>query len=160
MGTERVIKASNAEIAAQLEAGKTTAELAEKYGVQPQSIRRVARLAGWGPGRAASTRVLPWRGIGPAAHSPAARGLRAQLRIEAVAEEQGISRDEAAEQELSGRNLITYRNWKAERDATDTVVMFDRDLGPSSDNPASPEHGLLYYAKRREDTPKDQYYQL
>ena len=143
MGTGRVIPVSNSEVAALLRSGKTTAELADEWGVQPQSVRRVARLAGWGPGRGAADRVLPWVGVGPASHSPAARGLRALHRVNAG-------------ETLTPRNQVTFENWKAERDATNTVVMFDPDMGP---NPASPEHGGFYYAPRKTSTPPGEYYQ-
>jgi hypothetical protein len=87
--------------------------------------------------------VLPWRGTGPAAHSPAARGLRALLRANAG-------------ETLPPRELVRLENWKAERDRTNTVVMFDPAMGP---NEASPEHGGFYYAPRKESTPADEYYQ-
>jgi hypothetical protein len=143
METGRIIPVSNAEVARLLDSGKTPAELGKQWGVQPQSVRRVARLAGWGPGRGSTARVLPWRGTGPAAHSPAARGLRALFRIEAG-------------ETLAPRDLVRFENWKAERDRTNTVVMYDPNVGP---NPASPEHSGFYYAPRRSDTPPGVYYQ-
>jgi hypothetical protein len=51
---------------------------------------------------------------------------------------------------------ITFENWKAERDETGTVVMYDPEMGP---NPASPEHGGFYYAPRKKSTPEGVYYQ-
>lgn len=140
---DRQIPASNSEVAALLRSGKSPKELAEKWGVGAHAVRRVARLAGWTPGNSAVA-VLPWLGLGPAAHSPAARGLRALARVRAG-------------ETLTPRNEVTFRNWLAERDRTNTVVMYDKGRGP---NPASPEHGGLYYAPRRKDTPEDQYYQL
>ncbi|NUR00379.1 MAG: hypothetical protein HOY79_28775 [Streptomyces sp.] len=68
-----------------------------------------------------------------------------------------MSLAEAAKRELGPRNLTTFENWLADRDRTNTVVMYDPDRGP---NPASPEHGGFYYAERRQDTPEDQYYQM
>lgn len=141
--SDRQIPVSNDKVAALLRSGKSASELAEEWGVGAHAVRRVARLAGWTPGNT-TIAVLPWLGLGPAAHSPAARGLRAVARVRAG-------------ETLTPRNDVTFRNWLAERDRTNTVVMYDKDMGP---NPASPEHGGLYYAERREDTPPEQYWQL
>lgn len=142
MKSDRMIPVSNSEVAALLRSGKSASALAKQWGVQPHAVRRVARLAGWSPGNS-TIAVLPWLGVGPAAHSPAARGLRALARVRAG-------------ETLTPRNEVTFRNWLAERDGTGTVVMYDKDMGP---NPASPEHGGFYYAPRRTDTPIDEYYQ-
>jgi hypothetical protein len=138
----RVIPVSNSEIVARLNSGKTPAELAEEWGVQAQTVRHAARLAGWQGNRAAAA-VLPWMGTGPAAHSPAARALRALVRINAG-------------ETLTERKMTTFLNWKAERDATNTVVMYDPEMGP---NPASPTWGGFYYAPRKASTPEGVYYQ-
>src|SRR4051794_34925864 len=95
--SDRMIPVSNSEVAALLRSGKSASELAEKWGVQPHAVRRVARLAGWTPGNT-TIAVLPWLGIGPAAHSPAARGLRALARVRAG-------------EKLTARNEVTFRNW-------------------------------------------------
>jgi hypothetical protein len=80
--------------------------------------------------------------LGRASHSPAARGLRAHARVK-----EG--------KKLTVANQITYDNWKAMLDAKGLVVMFDPAMGPNDASSA----GLLYYAKRRPDTPDDEYFQ-
>jgi hypothetical protein len=81
--------------------------------------------------------------VGPAAHSPAARGLRALNRVREGAK-------------LTDANRVTFENWKKKLDAKGLVVMYDPNVGP---NEASPTAGGFYYAKRRPDTPQDEYFQ-
>jgi hypothetical protein len=141
-GGARVIPVTNKEVAALLSAGHTADELAERWNVGGQAVRRAGRAGGWSPGHTTQAKV-PWLGLGPASHSPAARGLRAHARVK-----EG--------QRLTPANQTTYDNWKKKMDAEGLVVMRDPKVGP---NEASPSAGILYYAKRRPDTPDDEYFQ-
>jgi hypothetical protein len=141
-GGARVIPVTNKEVAALLLSGHTADELAERWGVGAQGVRRAGRAGGWSPGHTTQAK-LPWLGVGPAAHSPAARGLRALKRV----------REGAT---LTDANRVTFENWKAKMDRDGLVVMYDPAVGP---NEASPSAGGFYYAKRRPDTPEDEYFQ-
>jgi hypothetical protein len=138
----RLIPVSNDRVAALLQAGRTVEELAEEWGVQPQTVRKASRAAGHVLGYENFT-ILPIRVAGPRAHAPAARGLRFLARIRAG-------------ETLPPVNQVTFENWKKERDAMNEVVEYREDYPP---NPASPTYGGWYYAKRRPDTPPAEYFQ-
>jgi hypothetical protein len=141
-GGARVIPVTNKEVAALLLSGHTANELAERWGVGDQAVRRAGRAGGWSPGHTTQAK-LPWLGVGAASHSPAARGLRAHHRVKEGAK-------------LTEANRVTFENWKKKLDAKGLVVMYDPNVGP---NEASPSAGGFYYAKRRPDTPEDEYFQ-
>jgi hypothetical protein len=138
----RVIPVSDDKVAALLKSGRDAKELAEEWGVQPQTVRKAANAAGWRPGNSNLT-LLPFRLSGPRTFAPAARNLRRLERLK-------------QEGDLPEEDRVRLKNWRAERDKTGTVVEYREDEPP---NPASPTHGGWYYAKRRPDTPDDVYYQ-
>jgi hypothetical protein len=140
-GGARVIPVTNKEVAALLSSGHTANELATRWGVGGQAVRRAGRSGGWSPGHTTQAK-LPWLGVGAAAHSPAARGLRALKRVQDG-------------EKLTDANRVTFENWKAKLDAKDLVVMYDPAVGPNEASSA----GGFYYAKRRPDTPKGEYFQ-
>jgi hypothetical protein len=110
--------------------------------VKPQTVRKAGNAGGWHPGNSELT-LLPFSLNGPRAYAPAARNLRALERLK-------------REGEIPEADMLRLRNWRAERDRTETVVEYDENEPPG---PASPTHGGWYYAKRRPDTPPDEYYQ-
>lgn len=138
----RVIPVSDDKVAALLRDGATAKELAEKWGVQAQTVRKAANAAGWNPGNSELT-LLPFPLSGPRAYAPAARNLRALERLK-------------REGQLPEADRVRLKRWRAERDEAGTVVEYDDNMGP---NPASPTYGGWYYAKRRPTTPTDVYYQ-
>jgi hypothetical protein len=138
----RVIPVSDDKVAALLRSGRKATDLAEEWGVQPQTVRKAARAAGWGPGNS-ELMLLPVNVTGPRAYAPAARNLRALERLK-------------REGELPEADATRLANWRAERDDSSTVVEYADDYPP---NPASPTYGGWYYAKRKPSTPDGEYYQ-
>jgi hypothetical protein len=140
--SSRIIPVSDDKVAELLRSGRTATDLANEWGVKPQTVRKAGRAGGYSPGYDTIT-VLPVRVMGPRAFAPAARGLRGWATVRNGGQ-------------LAERDATRFETWKQTRDKTNTVVEFSENYPP---NPASPTHGGWHYEKRRADTPADEYFQ-